>query len=155
MWSLYSFPMYALGIFRIYLFPYFCLFLAALSLCYVWGFSGCSEQGGGGRLLFLALQAAHHGSPSGGRARTPGCTDFSSCGFQASLLHGMRDLPRPGIEPASPALTCRFLTSGPQGTSCSCFLNVLVFNVWLSKGERGKDEEVVGGCIFLKLSECL
>ena len=34
---------------------------------------------------------------------------LSSCGSWAQLLHGMWDLPRPGLEPVSPALAGRFL----------------------------------------------
>ena len=33
---------------------------------------------------------------------------LSSCGAQASLLHGTQDLPRPGIEPMSLASAPRF-----------------------------------------------
>ena len=39
----------------------------------------------------------------------------SSCGSQTWLLRGMRDLPRPGIEPVSPALTGEFFTIEPLG----------------------------------------
>ena len=39
------------------------------------------------------------------------------CGLWASLLHGMYDLPGPGIGPVSPALAGGFLTTGPPGTS--------------------------------------
>ena len=42
---------------------------------------------------------------------------LSSCGARAQLLHGMWDLPRPGIEPVSPALAGRFLTTAPPGKS--------------------------------------
>ena len=49
-----------------------------------------------------------------GRAWTLGA-GFSSCGTQAWLPHSMRDLPRPGMEPMSPALAGRFLTTGPPG----------------------------------------
>ena len=38
---------------------------------------------------------------------------LSSCGSRAQLLHGMRDLPRPGLEPVSPALAGRFSTTAP------------------------------------------
>ena len=38
---------------------------------------------------------------------------LSSCGARASLLCGMRNLPRPGLEPVSPALTGGFLTTAP------------------------------------------
>ena len=37
---------------------------------------------------------------------------FSSCGVWAQLPQGMWDLPRPGIEPMSPELAGRLLTTG-------------------------------------------
>ena len=40
---------------------------------------------------------------------------LSSCGSRAQLLHGMWDLPRPGLEPMSPALAGRFSTTVPPG----------------------------------------
>ena len=40
---------------------------------------------------------------------------LSSCGTRAQLLRGMWDLPRPGLEPASPALAGRFPTTAPPG----------------------------------------
>ena len=40
---------------------------------------------------------------------------LSSCGTQAQLLCGMWDLPGPGLEPVSPALAGRFLTTAPPG----------------------------------------
>ena len=40
---------------------------------------------------------------------------LSSCGAQDQLLHGMWDLPGPGLEPASPALAGGFLTTAPPG----------------------------------------
>ena len=42
---------------------------------------------------------------------------LSSCGARALLLHGMWDLPRPGLEPVSPALAGGFLTTVPLGKS--------------------------------------
>ena len=47
---------------------------------------------------------------------------LSSCGAQAQLLHSMWDLPRPGLEPMSPALAGRFLTTGPPGKPGNPFL---------------------------------
>ena len=47
---------------------------------------------------------------------------LSSCGAWAQLLYGMWDLPRPGIEPVSPALAGKFSTTAPPGKS-----NVQVF----------------------------
>ena len=40
---------------------------------------------------------------------------LSSCGAWASLLRGMWDLPGPGLEPVSPALAGRFLTTALPG----------------------------------------
>ena len=40
---------------------------------------------------------------------------LSNCGSRAQLLRGMWDLPRPGLEPVSPALAGRFLTTAPPG----------------------------------------
>ena len=47
---------------------------------------------------------------------------LSSCGSQAQPLHGMWDLPRPGLEPVSPALAGRHSTTVPPGKPLSfCF----------------------------------
>ena len=40
---------------------------------------------------------------------------LSNCGSQAQLLCGTWDLPRPGLEPVSPALAGRFSTTAPPG----------------------------------------
>ena len=40
---------------------------------------------------------------------------LSNCGSRAQLLRGMWDLPRPGLEPVSPALAGGFLTTAPLG----------------------------------------
>ena len=40
---------------------------------------------------------------------------LSNCGSRAESLSGMWDLPRPGLEPASPALAGRFSTTAPPG----------------------------------------
>ena len=47
---------------------------------------------------------------------------FSSCGAQTQLLVGMWDLPRPGLEPVSPALAGGFLTAVPPGKPSPSFL---------------------------------
>ena len=49
---------------------------------------------------------------------------LSNCGSRAQLLRGMWDLPRPGLEPVSPALAGRFSTTAPPGKSKSHLLNV-------------------------------
>ena len=41
---------------------------------------------------------------------------LSNCGSRAQLLRGIWDLPRPGLEPVSPALLAgRFSTTAPPG----------------------------------------
>ena len=47
---------------------------------------------------------------------------LSSCDSRAQLLRGMWDLPRPGLEPVSPALAGRFPTTAPPGKPCECDL---------------------------------
>ena len=44
---------------------------------------------------------------------------LSNCGSRAQLLRGMWDLPRPGIEPVSPALAGRFSATAPPGKPTS------------------------------------
>ena len=46
---------------------------------------------------------------------------LSSCGSRAQLLRGMWDLPRPGLEPVSPALAGRLSTTAPPGKPCTVF----------------------------------
>ena len=48
--------------------------------------------------------------------------DVSSRGSRAQALVSMWDLPRPGMEPLSPALAGGFLTAGPPGKSPSLLL---------------------------------
>ena len=45
---------------------------------------------------------------------------LSSCGSRAQLLRGMWDLPRPGLEPVSPALAGRLSTTAPRGKPLWC-----------------------------------
>ena len=47
---------------------------------------------------------------------------LSNCGSRAQLLRGMWDLPRPGLEPVSPALAGRFSTTVPPGKPSVNFL---------------------------------
>ena len=50
---------------------------------------------------------------------------LSNCGAQgqwSQLPCSMRNDPRPGIEPTSPALAGRFLTTGPPGKSFKYFI---------------------------------
>ena len=90
------------------------IYFALLGLhCCMWAFPSCGEQG-------LLIIAVHDFSLRSTGSRRMG---FSSCGSQAQSLCNMWDLPRPGIEPVSPALAGRFLTTGPPGKSCNDFLS--------------------------------
>ena len=51
---------------------------------------------------------------------------LSNCGSRAQLLRGMWDLPRPGLEPVSPALAGRFSTTAPPGKPCRYISDVFV-----------------------------
>ena len=52
---------------------------------------------------------------------------LSNRGSRAESLHGMWDLPRPGLEPASPALAGRFSTTAPPGKPCLFVLFMVSF----------------------------
>ena len=58
---------------------------------------------------------------------------LSSCGACAYWLRGMWDLPGPGIESVSPALTGGFLTTAPPGKSR---LQCLGFNLQLPSRQK-------------------
>ena len=94
----------------IYLFIY--LFLAVLGLRFcARAFSSCGKWGPlfiavRGPLTIVASLVAEH------RLQT---RRLSNCGSRTQLLCGMWDLPRPGLEPVSPALAGRFSTTAPPG----------------------------------------
>ena len=48
---------------------------------------------------------------------------LSSCGSRAQSLRGTWDPPRPGLEPASPALAGRLPTTAPPGKPSYAILN--------------------------------
>ena len=53
---------------------------------------------------------------------------LSNCGSRAQSLRGMWDLPRPGLEPVSPALAGRLSTTAPPGKPRMLMFNVLPNN---------------------------
>ena len=57
---------------------------------------------------------------------------LSSCGSRAQPLRGMWDLPRPGLEPVSPALAGRFSTTAPPGKPLVCIFSFLVSPLYKS-----------------------
>ena len=81
-------------------------------------FSSCGKQGPlfitvRGPLTIAASLVAEH------RLQT---RRLSSCVSRAQLLHGTWDLPRPGLEPVSPALAGRFSTTAPPEKPLAFFL---------------------------------
>ena len=73
--------------------------------------------------LHCSVRASRGSGFSCCRARVPerrlsSCgAQLSSCGARAYLPRGMWDLPGPGIEPVSPAVAGRLLTTGPPRMS--------------------------------------
>ena len=88
------------------------LFMAVLGLRFcARAFSSCGKRGPlfiavCGPLTIAASLVAEH------RLQT---RRLSNGGSRAQLLRGMWDLPRPGLEPVSPALAGRFSTTAPLG----------------------------------------
>ena len=82
-----------------------------------------SSRGKQGLLSSCGVWASHCGGFSRRAAWAHGLRSCSlqalgrlrSCGAQAQPLCGMRDLPRPGMEPVSPALAGRIFTTQPPG----------------------------------------
>ena len=87
-------------------------------------FSSCGKRGPvfiavRGSLIVAASLVAEH------RLQT---RRLSNCGSRAQLLRGMWDLPRPGLEPVSPALAVRFSTTAPPGKPPQEIFLIRVFN---------------------------
>ena len=118
-WS--NFRLAALFIFLnlFYLFIFGCVGLR----CCVPAFSSCGERGlllvvVRGLLVAVASLVAEHGLEACGLTNCGSLAlerRLSSCGTRALLLHGLWDLPGPGLKPASPALAGGFLTTAPPG----------------------------------------
>ena len=86
------------------MFILFILFMAVLGLRFcARAFPGCGKRG---PLTIAASLEAEHRL----QARR-----LSNCGSRAQPPRGMWDLPRPGLEPVSPALAGRFSTTSPPG----------------------------------------
>ena len=105
---------------------YYYYFLAVLGLRFcARAFSSCGKRGPlfiavRGPLTIVASLVAEH------RLQT---RRLSTCGSRAQLLRGMWDLPRPGLEPVSPALAGRFSTTVPPEKP-HVFLFILPLHLW-------------------------
>ena len=80
-------------------------------------FSSCGEQGP----LFIAVRGPLTVAASLAAEHSLQTRRLSSCGSRVQLLHSMWDLPRPGLEPVSPALAGRFSTTAPPGKPSMSF----------------------------------
>ena len=104
----------------IYLFIY--LFLAVLGLRFcARTSSSCGKRGP----LFIAVRGPLTVAASLVAEHRLQTRRLSNCGPRAQLLHDMWDLPRPGLEPVSPALAGRFSTTAPPGKPCLIILKIL------------------------------
>ena len=99
-----------LCIFFFYKFIYLLLAVLCLHFC-ARAFSSCGKWGP----PFIALHGPFTVTASLVAEHRLQTRRLSSCGSRAQLLRGMWDLPRPGLEPVSPALAGRFLTTAPPG----------------------------------------
>ena len=102
----------ALDVFLLFIYLFIYLFIAVLGLRFcARAFSSCGKWGPlliavRGPLTIAASLVAEH------RLQT---RRLSNCGSRAQLVRGTWDLPRPGLEPVSPALAGRFSTTAPPG----------------------------------------
>ena len=88
------------------------LFLAVLGLRFcARAFSSCGKRGP----LFIAVRGPLTIAASLVAEHKLQMRRLSTCGSRAQLLLGMWDLPRPGLEPVSPAVAGRFSTTAPPG----------------------------------------
>ena len=74
-------------------------------------FSSCGKRGP----LFIAVRGPLTIAASVAAEHRLQMRRLSNCGSRAQVLRGMWDLPRPGLEPVSPALAGRFSTTAPPG----------------------------------------
>ena len=101
-----------------------------LSLCcsarasHCGGFSCCGARALGTRASVVVARGLSSRGLRGLEHR------LSSCGAQAWLLRGMCDLPRPGLDPVSPALAGGFLTAAPPGKPSTFFYSYLLLDLF-------------------------
>ena len=98
--------------FYFFIFIFFYLFMAVLGLRFcARAFSSCGKRGP----LFIAVRGPLTIAASPVAEHRLQTRRLSNCGSRAQLLRGMWDLPRPELEPVSPALAGGFSTAAPPG----------------------------------------
>ena len=94
--------------------------MAVLGLCFCErAFSSCGGKWGP---LFIAVRRPLTIAASLVAEHRLQMRRLSNCGSRAQLLRGMWDLPRPGLEPVSPALAGKFSIAAPPGKPLIYFL---------------------------------
>ena len=92
-----------------------------------------------GATLRCGTKSSHCGCFCCCEAEALGCRAFSSCGMQVIscgaqvlVLHGVWGLPRPGIEPMSPALAGGFFTTTlPRKSQATFFFfSAMLYDMW-------------------------
>ena len=123
---------------------FFFFFLAVLGLRFcARAFSSCGERGP----LFIAVRRPLTIVASPVAEHRLQARRLSSCGSRAQLLHGMWDLPRPGLEPMSPALAGRFSTTAPPGKPNVAILKVIIDSYFFSDFTHPNDWKCY--CVYL------
>ena len=98
--------------------------MAVLGLCFcARAFSSCGKWGP----LFIAVRGPLTVTASLVVEHRLQTCRLSNCGSRTQLLRGMWDLPRPGLEPVSPALAGRLPTTAPPGKP-----HPFTFNLYVS-----------------------
>ena len=105
--------------------------------CCARALSSCGERGPlfiavRGPLTIAASLVAEH------RLQT---RRLSSCGSRGQLLRGMWDLPRPGLEPVSPALAGRLSATAPPGKPESWIFKKIT---WAPEEKGGQNQGTWG-----------
>ena len=113
----YSISFSFLSFFFLKLFIYLFLSVLGLRFC-ARAFSSCGERGP----LFIVVRGPLIITASLVAEQRLQTRRLSDCGSRAQLLCSMWDLPRPGLEPVSPALAGGFLTTVPPGKPFHLFL---------------------------------
>ena len=90
-------------------------------------FSSCGKRGP----LFIAVRGPLTIAASPVAEHRLQTRRLSSCGSLAQSLRGMWDLPRPGLEPVSPALAGRLSTTAPPGKPLLIYFEGVALYVYL------------------------
>ena len=121
--SFFNYLLYVLFYFIFLKILFIYLFMAVLGLRFCErAFSSCGKWGP----LFFAVRRPLTIAASLAAEHRLQTRRLSNCGSRAQSLRGMWDLPRPGLEPASPELAGRFSTPVPPGKPLNSFIEEML-----------------------------